>query len=106
MSQAEAQIRLSKTSDYHYQVTGSLSFNQVSAYVQLLDTAIADANNSDLSIDLSGVTHSDSAGLALLIEWLRRAKSQSVRLVFLNLPAQLHEMARISALLPVLSLES
>jgi len=105
MSQADEQVRLNKTSEYHYQLTGSLSFNQVSPVVNLLDNAIASANNSDVSVDLSGITHSDSAGLALLIEWLRRAKQQSVRLVFLNLPDQLHEIARISALLPILSLE-
>jgi len=105
MSQADEQIRLNKTSEYHYQLTGSLSFKQVSTVVNLLDSAIANANNSDVSVDLSGITHSDSAGLALLIEWLRRARQQSVRLVFLNLPDQLHEIARISALLPILSLE-
>ena len=105
MSQADTQIRLEKTSEYHYQLTGSLSFKQVSGVVNLLDTAMANANKSDLSVDLSGITHSDSAGLALLVEWLRRARNNSVRLVFLNLPDQLHEIARISALLPVLSLE-
>lgn len=105
MSQADAQIRLTKTAEYHYQLTGALSFKQVAKVTNLLDSAISSANNSDLSIDLSGITHSDSAGLALLVEWLRHARNQSVRLVFLNLPEQLREIARISALLPVLSLE-
>jgi phospholipid transport system transporter-binding protein len=105
MSQVDAQIRLTKTSEYHYQLTGSLSFKQVAKVINLLDIAISSANNSDLSVDLSGITHSDSAGLALLVEWLRRARSHSVRLVFLNLPKQLREIARISALLPILSLE-
>ena len=49
-----------------------------------------------LDVDLGGVGESDSAGLALLIEWLRRAKQSGKEIHFANLPAQIEALARIS----------
>jgi len=45
---------------------------------------------------LSGVNDSDSSGLALLIEWLSVAKAGSRSLKYENIPAQLHQLARLS----------
>ena len=50
----------------------------------------------DLDIDLGGVGESDSAGLALLIEWLRLARQWQKEIRFENVPAQIEALARIS----------
>ena len=50
----------------------------------------------DLEVDLAEVTESDSAGLALVIEWLRLARQREQRMRFTNLPKQLLALARIS----------
>ena len=50
----------------------------------------------DLDIDLGGVGDSDSAGLALLIEWLRLARHREKTIHFANVPAQIEALARIS----------
>jgi phospholipid transport system transporter-binding protein len=50
----------------------------------------------DLDIDLGGVGDSDSAGLALLIEWLRLARQWNKPIHFANVPAQIEALARIS----------
>ena len=50
----------------------------------------------DLDIDLGGVGESDSAGLALLIEWLRMARQWQKEIRFENVPAQIEALARIS----------
>ncbi|MGH8238417.1 MAG: STAS domain-containing protein [Steroidobacteraceae bacterium] len=50
----------------------------------------------DLDIDLGGVGDSDSAGLALLIEWLRLARQWNKTIHFANVPAQIEALARIS----------
>ena len=47
-------------------------------------------------IDLSGVKDSDSSGLALLIEWLSIARAEHKNLRYENIPAQLHQLARLS----------
>jgi len=75
-------------------VTGSLHFTTVSA---LLAAGVAAINSGRAAvIDLAGVTASDSAGLALLIEWLSVAKSAGRTLRFENIPSQLQQLARLS----------
>ena len=49
-----------------------------------------------LDIDLGGVGESDSAGLALLIEWLRLARQWQKEIRFENVSAQIEALARIS----------
>jgi len=75
-------------------VIGSLHFTTVSALL----TAGVDAINGGRAavIDLAGVTASDSAGRALLIEWLSVAKDAGRTLRFENIPTQLRQLARLS----------
>jgi phospholipid transport system transporter-binding protein len=49
-------------------------------------------------IDLAGVTHADSAALALIIEWRRLAAQRAVTLELRGLPAQLRALAAASGL--------
>jgi phospholipid transport system transporter-binding protein len=49
-----------------------------------------------LDLDLAGVPEGDSAGLALLIEWLRLAKLHRQDLHFANVPTQIAALAKIS----------
>jgi len=49
-----------------------------------------------IEVDLSGVPEGDSAGLALLIEWIRRTRKQKQQLQFKNIPTQIAALARIS----------
>jgi phospholipid transport system transporter-binding protein len=51
-----------------------------------------------LTIDLQQVTQADSAGLALLIEWLRQARQASVPLTFTNIPPQMQVLIRVNGL--------
>jgi phospholipid transport system transporter-binding protein len=48
-----------------------------------------------IKVDLSGITAADSAGLALLIEWVSWAREQHRELRFFGLPAQISAIARI-----------
>jgi phospholipid transport system transporter-binding protein len=53
-------------------------------------------NEPQISVDLAGVSEADSAGLALLIEWLRIARQRGQQIQFANVPAQINALARIS----------
>jgi phospholipid transport system transporter-binding protein len=75
-------------------VNGSLHFATVAALLQPGTEAIGSGHAA--VIDLAGVSDSDSAGLALLIEWLSVAKGASRSLKYENVPAQLHQLARLS----------
>ena len=59
---------------------------------------------NQLIIDLAGVEHTDSAGLALLLAWTRRAKAQAVHLSFVNVPDRLKDLGRVSGLDDILVL--
>jgi phospholipid transport system transporter-binding protein len=54
------------------------------------------ANERELTVDLAGVSDGDSAGLALLLEWLRVVRARGQRISFVNIPAQINALARIS----------
>ncbi len=54
------------------------------------------------SIALDGVTHADSAGLALLLEWLRTAGEAGESLTFHDLPEQFISIAQVSNLADLL----
>ena len=48
------------------------------------------------NIDLAGVKGTDSAGLALLVEWLSIAKTAGRVLRYENIPSQLLQLAKLS----------
>lgn len=75
-------------------VLGSLHFSTVSAL--LTDGINALDGDKAAVIDLSGVTASDSSGLALLIEWLSVARAAGKELRYEHLPTQLQQLARLS----------
>lgn len=75
-------------------VVGALQFATVTRLLTLGTAAIAGGQAE--VIDLSGVTGSDSAGLALLIEWLSIAKESGRKLKYENIPAQLEQLAHLS----------
>jgi phospholipid transport system transporter-binding protein len=49
-----------------------------------------------IELDLSGVTAADSAGLALLLEWITWARGSARELQFHHIPEQLLAIAQIS----------
>jgi len=50
------------------------------------------------TVDLSGITAGDSAGVAVLVEWLSAASARSATLGFESVPEQMLAIARISEL--------
>jgi phospholipid transport system transporter-binding protein len=49
-------------------------------------------------IDLAGVSHCDSAGVALLVEWLRQARTDSRDLRFVNPTPQMLAIIKVTNL--------
>lgn len=84
-----------------YGVQGRLTFDSASDLWR--QSAELFAGETVLEIDLAQVTHTDSGGLALLVEWLREASRQGARMTFSNIPAQMQALARAANLEPVLS---
>ncbi len=59
-----------------------------------------------VQIDLSGVESANSAGLALLLEWLDLAQARGVRLRYLGMPESLTRIAAFSNLGTLLPTEA
>ncbi|MCX7088691.1 MAG: STAS domain-containing protein [Methylococcales bacterium] len=57
-----------------------------------------------IRLDLKEITASDSAGLALMIEWLKISKKNNSTLSFINIPLQLKTLAKMSGFDPNLHL--
>jgi len=74
-------------------ITGDLDFQTVPRVWNASQSLFA--NSRSLTIDLSGVESSNSAGLALLIEWMRFARSRNCSIEFLNLPDQMRQVAQL-----------
>lgn len=77
-----------------YRVSGELGFETVPDIWRQSRAALDAA--ADPVIDLGGVTQVDSAGLALVIEWMRWARSNGRKLSFVAIPDGLMALARIS----------
>ncbi|PHS24512.1 MAG: sulfate transporter [Methylophaga sp.] len=88
--------------DNIFRVTGELTFATVNALLEQAPDLFE--NHHKLNIDLTNVTRSDSAGLALLIDWIRLAKNTNKEIMFYNIPAQMLAISNASGvdeLLPV-----
>lgn len=77
-------------------ISGELTFATVNNLLTEVKSLVA--SQSSLDVDLSDVTRSDSAGLALLVHWMRAAKQAKKSLVFHQIPAQMVAIASASGL--------
>ncbi len=86
--------RLESLGEGRFRVSGVLDASTATEVLEQSESRFAQAPQID--VDLGGVGESDSAGLALLIEWLRMARQSGKQIHFENVPAQIAALARIS----------
>jgi len=97
-----ADAQLVENEEGNWQLQGELGFNSVPSVLR--HAGVNMPGKKLLQVDLKGVTRSDSAGLALLVEWLRESELAGNRIEFINVPAQLLSIARVCGLDDILSL--
>jgi phospholipid transport system transporter-binding protein len=85
-----------------FRLSGAATLQSVAALRAVGLQAFA-ASSGAITLDLSALTRVDSAGLALLIDWLAWARSSSRELKFIALPDSLRALARLSDVEPFLS---
>lgn len=85
-------------------VSGEL--NATSAARRLRESVHWFADGGEIIIDLAAVEHADSAGVALLLEWLRQARAAHADLSFHNPPVQMRAIIDFCALGDILPLTS
>ncbi len=75
---------------------GELDFDTAAAALRSGSAALA--QGSAWTVDLAGVTAGDSAGVAVLVEWLSVAAARGATLRYESVPQQMLAIARISDL--------
>jgi phospholipid transport system transporter-binding protein len=85
--------RLESLGEGRFRVSGVLD---ATTATEMLKQSESRFTQPQIEVDLGGVGESDSAGLALLIEWLRLARQSSRKIQFANVPGQIEALARIS----------
>jgi phospholipid transport system transporter-binding protein len=89
-------FRLAAGADGRLTAEGPLTFASAREARELGLDALEGATTGRLEIDCQGITSSDSAGLAVLLDWLAVAKAQGRPLAFTHLPAGIAALGRIS----------
>ncbi|MEI7840030.1 MAG: STAS domain-containing protein [Methylococcaceae bacterium] len=77
-------------------IHGELTF--ASVHGKLVESPPFLRGGKDIILDLAQVTNTDSAGLALMIEWIKLTRHQRMQLHFKNVPKQLLNLAKLSGL--------
>ncbi len=96
-------ITLEQSSPGQFLLQGEINMNTVPELLTTSQTLFANLQG-DVSVDLAAVSRSDSAGLALLLAWMRLAQTNNFTLHFRNLPEQMRQIARVSELEELLPL--
>ena len=85
------------------EVRGALTFGTARRVRVAAARLLVARGGPALTVDCSAVSASDSAGLAVLLDWLALAKRQGRAVRFMNLPAPIQAVAHISEVESLLS---
>ena len=89
-------FELSDLGDGRFALRGDVSFRTAEAILRSSDRLFK--GKSDLELDLTDVSQTDSAGLALLLEWMRKAAATGCEIRFANIPEKMQAIAIASDL--------
>lgn len=89
-----SRLNIIKQGPRHFVIDGDLTFATIDK--QTLKSFSFLKAASEVTVDLSRVTNTDSAGLALMIEWIKYSRHNRTQLSFKNIPEQLLNLAKLS----------
>ena len=78
----------------HFVIDGDLTFSTIDKQTVKSFTFLSVAK--PITIDLCRVACTDSAGLALMIEWIKYTRHHRIQITFKNIPEQLLNLAKLS----------
>lgn len=88
-----AQARIVDRGAGRFTIEGEVVFGTVMSL--LVESRAQFAEQQSIEVDLQGVTRINTAGLALVVEWLRWARQERRNLTLVNPPPTLTALARI-----------
>ena len=87
-----AEFTLEDLGDGHFALSGEMSFDTAERILQASEKPFEE--HTRIEMDLSGVTMGDSAGLALLLEWVTWANHTVREIRFSGMPERILAIAR------------
>ena len=87
------QFRITTDSANRLRASGAITFSDAARVLAGLPEV-----RGKVDVDLAGLVDPDSATLAVLIAWAARARARGAELRYLEAPAALHNLARLSDL--------
>ncbi|MBV8741857.1 MAG: STAS domain-containing protein [Sinobacteraceae bacterium] len=97
-----AAVALIEDSPGRFSARGRITFATARAARQTGLAAFDGTSEQQIRVDCSGISASDSAGMAVLLDWLSAARRAGRSLQYQNLPVQVQAIARISDVLEML----
>ena len=85
---------LQQVSDDRWRLTGTLDFTTVPDLRPRIHPALK--QGATVTIDLGGVTHTNSAGVALILQWMEDGRRQGALVQIQNPPRAFAELAGLS----------
>ena len=92
--------RLVEEAPGRFLLSGIFGFATARSILEAIETAFA--NCESVVVDLAGVTQADSAGLAVLLEWVTWAHHAGREIRFQAMPKSIRAIARISEVVGLL----
>ncbi len=89
-----AEIRFEDQGDGKFALHGGLTFSTASSALEQSKELFQD--HARIELDMTDVTDGDSAGLAVLLEWVNWAKNYVREIRYINVPAEIVAIAQIS----------
>ncbi len=97
------EVQLESLSPGHFRLVGELSFFSVAALLDHTCELFADAG--DVQVSLSSVSRADSAGVALLVDWLRESTRRERTIAFTDISPQMQALAQVCGVDELLALK-
>lgn len=96
-------VRLNKDDADRWKVEGELTFASVPRFQ---DQSLEWFSAPPGVLDLAAVERIDSAGIALLIEWARRARLAGAAMKLVNVPAGMTSLSKTAGLNKILNIDT
>lgn len=87
--------------DGRFALAGEMTFDTADKILKTSESPFED--HTQIEVDLDGVTTSDSAGLALLLEWVTWANHSVREIRFANIPDKILAIAKTTEVEPLLA---
>ena len=86
-----SEFELTEQGDGRFGLTGDVSFATAEAILRKSNQMFA--QHEKVEVDLSAVEKTDSAGLALLLEWISLAAKRGRQIRYTQIPEKIHAIA-------------